>query len=234
MANIHFENNGKHLHQDELMDSGSRVVAAMLLSFVHQCEKRLEGVVCPLHGEQPTVRFNGPNAVLLECEVEGCCEHLVKWAILRLKECWFVRGNDMTESTENSRRDPDSGKRPTVLVADPDLLATDPLVRLLRQADYDILTASDGLDTVAVFERHADEIVAVLMDKNIPGDCGDEIFDDLQRIRPNIPVIMMSGFTERDALGRFLGKGVVGILKKPFGPRTLIDTVRSVVDQSVA
>ena len=119
-------------------------------------------------------------------------------------------------------------------MSDYDPWVQDPVAGFLRQAGYEVLTASDGLDTVAVFLEHAEEIAAVLMDGNIPDDSGDEIFEELRRIRPDIPVIMMSGFTEQDVIGRYLGMGVVGFLKKPFGPRTLIKTVQRVFDQPAA
>jgi DNA-binding response OmpR family regulator len=140
----------------------------------------------------------------------------------------------MTENTNDSARPRDPGSRPTILVSDYDPWTLDPVSGFLRQAGYEVLAASDSVDTVTVFEEHAEEIVAVLMDSNIPGESGEEIFEELRRVRPNIPVIMMSGFTEQDVIGRFLGMGVVGFLKKPIGPRALLQTVQRAVGRSVA
>ncbi len=139
-----------------------------------------------------------------------------------------------SEMTEERNDTGDPGKRPTILVADYDPWVQDPVAGLLRQAGYEVLTANDGLDTVAVFVEHAEEIVAVLMDSHIPDDSGDKIFEELRRIRPNIPVIIMSGFTEQNVIGRFLRTGVVGFLKKPVRPRTLIQTVQKVLDHPAA
>jgi FixJ family two-component response regulator len=72
------------------------------------------------------------------------------------------------------------------------------------------------------------------MDSHIPDDSGDKIFEELRRIRPNIPVIIMSGFTEQNVIGRFMRTGVVGSLKKPVRPRTLIQTVQKVLDHPAA
>jgi len=128
----------------------------------------------------------------------------------------------------------DSRKRPTLLVADADPWVRDPIVGILRQAHYEILAASDGRDAVHLFKEYADEIVAVLLDCHMPGASGEEVFEQLHNIRPSIPVIMMSGFAEQDVIGRFMGMGVVGFLKKPFGPLTLFQTIRKVLDQSAA
>jgi FixJ family two-component response regulator len=45
---------------------------------------------------------------------------------------------------------------------------------------------------------------------------------------------MMSGFAEEDVVGRFLGMGVVGFLKKPFGLLTLFQAVKKALDQPAA
>ena len=122
----------------------------------------------------------------------------------------------------------------TILVADCDAWAQDPVAGMLRWAGYEIVAANDGNSTLAAIQENADEIVAAILDSSIPGHSGDEIFEDIQRLRPNIPVIMMSGFAEQDVIGRFLGMGVVAFLKKPFGLRTLVDKMQRVLDRSVA
>ena len=127
---------------------------------------------------------------------------------------------------------PEKGQ--TVLVADDQLWARDPIAEMLTQAGYRILTARDGRSTVAEFEEHADEIVAVLLDYNMPGGTGEEVFEQLQRIRPNIPVIMMSSFVEHEVIGHFLGMGVVGFLQKPFGRYTLLAAVRKALGPPAA
>jgi FixJ family two-component response regulator len=85
-----------------------------------------------------------------------------------------------------------------------------------------------------VFREHADEIVAVLLDYHMPGGTGIDVFAQIQSIRPNIPVIMMSGFVEEEIIGQFLGMGVVGFLQKPFRRAILLDTVRKALDPSAA
>ena len=127
-----------------------------------------------------------------------------------------------------------SGKRRTLLVADADPWMLDPIVGILRQAHYEVLAASDGRNAVTVFEEHAEEIVAVLLDCHIQGGGGKEISEQLRHIRPGIPIIMMSGFAEHDVIGRFMGMGVVGFLKKPFGPLTLFQAIRKALDTPAA
>ena len=115
---------------------------------------------------------------------------------------------------------------PTLLVVDDEKWARDPVVELLRRAGYEILTASDGPDAVALCQAHATEIVAVLLDHHVPRGGGEEIFEQIQHISPNTPVIMTSAAADHEVIGHFLGMGVVGFLRKPFGRTTLLDAVR--------
>ncbi len=52
-------------------------------------------------------------------------------------------------------------------------------------------------EALAVFRNQSDTIVAVLLDYRMPGGTGTEIFEEIQHIRPNVPVIMMSGYMEK-------------------------------------
>ena len=125
-------------------------------------------------------------------------------------------------------------KATTILVAEGDPWVLDPVAGLLRQAGYEILTATGGRDAIALFEEHASEIGAVLLDHHMPEGPGEEIFDQLQKIRPDTPVIMMSGLVSHDTIGRFMGMGVVGFLVKPFERVTLMEAVRNVIEPPAA
>ena len=80
----------------------------------------------------------------------------------------------------------------------------------------------------------ADTIAAVLLDYSMPGGQGDDVFQELRFIRPDIPVILMSGYTEEDVTGRFNGLGIVGFLQKPFGRAKLLETVHEAIDPPAA
>jgi len=122
----------------------------------------------------------------------------------------------------------------TLLVADDEDFARDPIVALLERSGYQIFTAKDCPEAVSVFREHADEIVAVLLDHSMPGGKSDDVFESIQQIRSDIPIIMMSGYAEEDVIGRFKGMGIVGFLHKPFGRIALLDMVRDAIDHPAA
>ncbi len=45
---------------------------------------------------------------------------------------------------------------------------------------------------------------------------GEEVFGEMRRLRPDVKVVLCSGFTEQDATTHMAGKGLAGFLQKPY------------------
>jgi CheY-like chemotaxis protein len=58
---------------------------------------------------------------------------------------------------------------------------------------------------------------------------GEEAFRRLKEIRPDVKVILSSGYNESEAIRRFLGKGLAGFLQKPYSSNVLSEKVRSIL-----
>jgi DNA-binding NtrC family response regulator len=54
------------------------------------------------------------------------------------------------------------------------------------------------------------------MDLTMPQMNGEQAYAELRRIRPEVGVVLMSGFNEQDATSRFTGKGLANFIQKPF------------------
>ena len=81
---------------------------------------------------------------------------------------------------------------------------------------FDVILGGDGREGVARFrERHL-EISAVLMDLTMPNLGGVEAFREMRGLDQAVPVLLMSGYSEQDAVTRFAGKGLAGFVQKPF------------------
>jgi PAS domain S-box-containing protein len=97
--------------------------------------------------------------------------------------------------------------------------------RVLEKNGYDILTATDGRMGCDLFRRHASELSAVVLDLTLPQMNGDDVFDEIHRLRPEIPVILMTGFDAENAKVKFAGRPWAGFLQKPFELSALVETV---------
>jgi CheY-like chemotaxis protein len=63
------------------------------------------------------------------------------------------------------------------------------------------------------------------MDLTMPGLDGADALREIRALRPGVPALVMSGFSEADVLDRLHGLGDVTILRKPYSRQTLLDHV---------
>ncbi len=94
---------------------------------------------------------------------------------------------------------------------------------MLRSFGFETLVAGDGVEAVELFRKHAGKIRLVLLDLIMPRRDGVETLGELQRVAPEIPVVLMSGFVGDIDLARFPDAKPAGRLTKPFSRETLGD-----------
>jgi CheY-like chemotaxis protein len=75
----------------------------------------------------------------------------------------------------------------------------------------------------------AARVDVVLLDMTMPVMSGEETLRELRNIRPDIKVILSSGFNEVEAIRRFTGKGLAGFVQKPYTSARLAEAVQSVL-----
>ncbi len=101
--------------------------------------------------------------------------------------------------------------------------------RMLERLGFDVLTAGNGLEALKIFRTHEAPIRCVLLDLTMPHMDGEETFLELQRINPDVCVIMSSGYDELEIVNRFDGKGLAGFIQKPYRSANLTAVLRRVL-----
>ena len=97
----------------------------------------------------------------------------------------------------------------------------------LERYGYRVLLARNGDEAADLFRRHAAEVSLVLLDMTMPVMDGEEAFAQIRAVRPDIPVIVSSGYSELEAVRRFgTGGGGVSYIQKPYTAARLADTVK--------
>ena len=109
-----------------------------------------------------------------------------------------------------------SGRRKTVLVVDDEEFVRNMVLMRLEVLGYDTLLAVDGADGVHLFRERFNDIDLVLLDFAMPRMNGVEAFGELIRIKPDVKVILSSGYTEDVVSKSFPGPKPVGFLNKPY------------------
>ena len=115
----------------------------------------------------------------------------------------------------------------TVLVVDDEETIRAMATNILVHAGFATLQAGDGMEALEVLRKHPAEVCLVVMDLTMPHQDGDEAFQAMRDEGFTMPVILNSGFSEMEAVHRFLGKGLAGFLQKPYRAADLIRMVRS-------
>lgn len=101
---------------------------------------------------------------------------------------------------------------------------------MLVQNGYRVLEARDGHHAMRVCESHPEPIQLVLTDLIMPNMKGADLADRLRRARPDLRILLMSGYTDEPVIQR-LGRASVAFLPKPFTSVELVAKVRQVLDQ---
>ena len=102
--------------------------------------------------------------------------------------------------------------------------------RCLKRLGFDVLTAEDGREGLAIYRAHQDIIRVVLLDMMMPHMGGEQTFTELRRIDPDVRVILSSGYNEQDAVRRFAGRGLAGFIQKPYRVQSLAAAIRAAIE----
>jgi CheY-like chemotaxis protein len=117
----------------------------------------------------------------------------------------------------------------TILVVEDGDAVRNLVCLMLVQNGYRVLEARDGHHALRVCETHPQPIQLVLTDLVMPHMQGAELAERLCRVRPDLRILLMSGYTGEPMAER-LGRNPVAFLSKPFTSVELVDKIRQVLD----
>ncbi len=122
-------------------------------------------------------------------------------------------------------------KNATILVVDDEPLLRKIASRILMSEGHTVLTAEDGGEAVDIFMEKHSEIDAVILDLIMPVMSGDDTYKELIKIKPNIPVLVSSGYRKDERVEELLESGVAGFLQKPYSVDAMKEKVREVLQK---
>jgi two-component system, cell cycle sensor histidine kinase and response regulator CckA len=95
----------------------------------------------------------------------------------------------------------------------------------LKELGFMPVTARDGREAICEFQATPD-IEFVVLDLNMPHMDGEQCFRELRQIRPDLKVIMTSGYNEMEVSQKFVGKGLAGFIQKPYKLSALREVIK--------
>ncbi len=100
----------------------------------------------------------------------------------------------------------------------------------LESLGYEVTARYSSLDALEAFRAAPDKFDLVITDMTMPNMTGDKLTTQLKKIRPAIPVILCTGFSESVTVQNAKALGLDALLLKPIVRSELAETIRDVLD----
>lgn len=136
-------------------------------------------------------------------------------------------GGHLSQERKEPQSIPESGTTQdihssgTALVVDDEKPVLRVCTKMVKLCGFTVITACDGVDAVAKFRDNADAIDVVVMDLTMPNMDGITAMAEMYRLRPDIKIILSSGFSEDELSERITGKAPSGFICKPYSLNVL-------------
>lgn len=117
-----------------------------------------------------------------------------------------------------------------ILIVEDDAMVRQMAAAILEKAGYTVLEAGDGREAVNLFKLQHDRLSLVILDITMPNLTGKEAFEEIRRIKPEMPVLVCSAYDEGTDKTDFVAKEGLSYLQKPYSANTLLKTVRKIID----
>jgi len=124
-----------------------------------------------------------------------------------------------------------SGRSELILLVDDNAMVREVGEAMLANLGYQVVTAQNGLDALAIYEQRHHEIALILSDMVMPAMGGTELAQRLQEIDPQTKVVLMSGYPLGETGGERSGAGVAAWIQKPLSLDRLAEVVGTIVQQ---
>ncbi len=140
----------------------------------------------------------------------------------------FPVASDMVQPASQPDKPPVGGSGHVLLVDDEEML-TDLGQAMLEQLGYQATTCNSGPQALALFTQRPQAFDLVLTDQTMPGMTGADLAQRMLAIRPDLPVVLCSGYTTKITEDQALAMGIRAYLKKPFSTAQLADLLHSIL-----
>ncbi|GBE03715.1 transcriptional regulatory protein ZraR [bacterium BMS3Abin09] len=121
--------------------------------------------------------------------------------------------------------------KPSILIVD-DEKTVRYSFEVMFEDDYRVLTAEDGLAALNILDTSFIDVDIVFLDINMPGMGGIEALTKIKKISTNIPVIMMTAFSDSDTAIEAMKEGAFDYLTKPLDGKQLQEIIKKALTSS--
>ncbi|HEY4716738.1 MAG TPA: sigma-54 dependent transcriptional regulator [bacterium] len=119
-------------------------------------------------------------------------------------------------------------KRVNILIVDDEEIVRDSLKSWLMEDGYEVEAVGNG--TKAIERIYSREWSVLLVDLKMPGMDGIQVMEEVKKVKPDLPVIIITAYATVDTAVNAMKKGAADYLVKPFNPEDLSITIKKIID----
>lgn len=144
---------------------------------------------------------------------------------------YFARVDEAPAAPIDTEETDAPGNGETILLVEDEDTVRTIAEQILTAAGYRVLCAADGVAALKIVATHKEPIDLLLSDVIMPGMTGPELSEVLEKVRPEIKVLYMSGFADDAILRERTLEKAFSFLQKPFSRAQLAQKVRQVLNK---
>ena len=120
-----------------------------------------------------------------------------------------------------------SASEGTILIIDDEEGIRAVLQAILNSIDIKTLEAPDARTAIELLSANKDQIIACMLDMNLEDSLGEDLYDKLRDVSPELTVFAMSGIYGEEIRERLGDRKIAGLISKPFSTAELVETVQA-------
>ncbi|HTP60300.1 MAG TPA: response regulator, partial [Spirochaetia bacterium] len=117
----------------------------------------------------------------------------------------------------------------TILLVDDEEGVRDVGRQMIEHLGFCVMTAGGGVEALATVSEHRDDIACVILDLTMPSMDGEEVFQEMRKLAPEMKIVLSSGFNQQTVTQQWAGKDLAGFIQKPYNLSTLESTLKEVL-----
>jgi signal transduction histidine kinase/ActR/RegA family two-component response regulator len=123
------------------------------------------------------------------------------------------------------------GGRERILFVDDEKAAVDAMQSILERLGYNVTAITSSIEALEAFRHHPEAFDLVITDQTMPNRTGKELAEALASIRPDMPIILCTGFSEQIDERKAKTMGISAFVMKPIIMRDIANTIREVLNK---
>lgn len=116
-----------------------------------------------------------------------------------------------------------------ILVVDDENIVLESCRLVLQTEGYEVILVSSSDAALNIIEDIDPSLL--LIDLKMPGRDGMYLMGEVKKTRPDIPILVMSGYATKETIDEVSLRGAAAFIPKPFTPDELLETIRQVRDR---